>query len=139
MRVFCTCAGQLRTLMDIQQTATKLRAFRGIAAHFGMPLLLQNVEWILKMNPELKQLFVINLSIYKIIRDLVSSLFIDVKIASIKPVTIICFELKYSLYFELRQFHILFFTLAPKLFYNSLHLELLFVSLKRSILNWRLT
>ncbi len=51
MFLFCTCAGVLKTLMDVQQTAVKLRAFQGIAIHFGMPLLLQNVEWILKLNP----------------------------------------------------------------------------------------
>jgi hypothetical protein len=56
MLLFCTCAGQLKTLMDVRSTATKLRAFRGIAAHFGMPLLLQNVDWILKMNPNLERI-----------------------------------------------------------------------------------
>jgi hypothetical protein len=55
MLLFCTCAGVLKTLMDAQQTATKLRAFRGIAAHFGMPLLLQNVDWILEMNPQFEK------------------------------------------------------------------------------------
>lgn len=55
MLVVCTCAGVLKTLMDVEQLTTKLRAFRGIAEHFGMPLLLQNVDWVLQMNPVVKK------------------------------------------------------------------------------------
>jgi len=53
MFLYCTCAGKLKTLIDVQQTSARLKTFRGIAKHFGMPLLLQNVEWLLKMSPQL--------------------------------------------------------------------------------------
>jgi hypothetical protein len=51
MLAFCPCAGELKTIIDVQQTMARMKAYKGIATHFGMPLLLQNVEWILKMNP----------------------------------------------------------------------------------------
>jgi DNA polymerase epsilon subunit 1 len=50
MQEFCTCAGTFTTTVDAQLTSARLETFRGIAVHFGMPLLLQNVEWILNMN-----------------------------------------------------------------------------------------
>jgi len=50
MMMYCKCAGEFKTLIDVNQNEAKLRAFKEIATHFGMPLLLQNVDWILKMN-----------------------------------------------------------------------------------------
>ena len=54
MFLFCTCAGELKTVIDVQQTIARLKAYKGLAQHFGMPLLLQNVDWIFQMNPVLK-------------------------------------------------------------------------------------
>jgi DNA polymerase epsilon subunit 1 len=49
----CPCAGELKTIVDTEQTAARLRTFKELAQYFGMPLLLQNVEWILQMSPHL--------------------------------------------------------------------------------------
>jgi len=52
LRLFCTCAGSMKTVLDGEQFVRRLEAYRGLALHFGMPLLLQNVDWVLKLNRE---------------------------------------------------------------------------------------
>lgn len=54
MKLRCTCAGAYKTIIDTQQTVARMKTFKEIAQHFGMPLLHLNVDWILKMSPALK-------------------------------------------------------------------------------------
>lgn len=50
---YCTCAGEYNTLISKSDLGIHLRTFRSIAEHFGMPLLLETVDWTLQMNPSL--------------------------------------------------------------------------------------
>jgi hypothetical protein len=42
--------------MIIKDFAQNMRTFSNIALHYKMPLLLEMVEWIIKMNPQIKGL-----------------------------------------------------------------------------------
>ncbi|XP_014243351.1 DNA polymerase epsilon catalytic subunit A [Cimex lectularius] len=53
MTEHCTCAGQFQTLINRQELGKYLKTFKGIAVSFNMPLLLECVNWILKMNPSI--------------------------------------------------------------------------------------
>lgn len=50
MRSSCTCAGQFRTLTGRDELGQVLKTFRGIALHYMMPMLLEVVQWTMKMN-----------------------------------------------------------------------------------------
>lgn len=50
MSEYCSCAGEYRTLVSKTDLTMHLRMFRSIADHFKMPLLLDIVDWNLKMN-----------------------------------------------------------------------------------------
>lgn len=54
MAKYCKCAGDFVNTLDIDEFAKKLRTFKGIASHYNMTLLLETVDWILKMNPQIK-------------------------------------------------------------------------------------
>lgn len=49
----CKCAGDFETTMNVNITAQLLKAFLGLARHYQMPLLLEQVTWMFKMNPKL--------------------------------------------------------------------------------------
>jgi hypothetical protein len=49
----CKCAGQLQHTTSLATTAQLVNTFRGIAEHFHMPLLLEQVNWIFQMNPKI--------------------------------------------------------------------------------------
>lgn len=50
IKLRCNCAGEYLTTVDNHQTKERLRTFKEIAQHFGMPLLYQNVDWILRIS-----------------------------------------------------------------------------------------
>ncbi|CAH1796227.1 unnamed protein product [Owenia fusiformis] len=50
MATYCKCAGDFTTTQSLPDVVQKLKIFRNIASHYNMPLLLETVEWILKMN-----------------------------------------------------------------------------------------
>ncbi|CAC5377738.1 POLE [Mytilus coruscus] len=54
MAKYCTCAGDFVNSVDIDEFAQKLRTFKGIASHYNMILLQETVNWIMKMNPQIK-------------------------------------------------------------------------------------
>ena len=49
----CKCAGDFQTVINLNNTAQLLKAFLGLARHYQMPLLLEQVSWMFKMNPKL--------------------------------------------------------------------------------------
>jgi DNA polymerase epsilon subunit 1 len=53
MTEHCSCAGEFQTLISRDHLAVHLKIFHGIAQHFKMPLLLETVEFNVKMNPGL--------------------------------------------------------------------------------------
>merc|ERR1712013_197488 len=53
----CKCAGDFKHTLAVKDTVQLVDTFRGIALHYRMPLLMEQVDWILKMSPRLtKQL-----------------------------------------------------------------------------------
>ncbi|XP_026280416.1 DNA polymerase epsilon catalytic subunit 1 [Frankliniella occidentalis] len=53
MPEYCSCAGEFYTLLSKSDLGLHLSTFRSIAEHFNMPLLVESVDWMLKMNPSL--------------------------------------------------------------------------------------
>ncbi|XP_053408498.1 DNA polymerase epsilon catalytic subunit A-like [Mercenaria mercenaria] len=53
MRTYCTCAGEYRNTVTVDDLGKQLRTFKGIASHNNMVLLQETVEWILKLNPQI--------------------------------------------------------------------------------------
>jgi len=49
----CKCAGDFETTVKVDTTAQLLKAFLGLARHYQMPLLFEQVTWMFKMNPKL--------------------------------------------------------------------------------------
>jgi len=49
----CKCAGDFKHTLAVKDTVQLVNTFRGIALHYRMPLLMEQVEWILKMSPRL--------------------------------------------------------------------------------------
>ena len=49
----CKCAGDFETTVKVDTTAQLLKAFLGLARHYQMPLLHEQVTWMFKMNPKL--------------------------------------------------------------------------------------
>jgi len=54
MSQYCTCGGRFQTLVKRPDFSQKLCIFRNIAKLFGMPLLQEATEWIIKSNPWIK-------------------------------------------------------------------------------------
>ncbi|KAG8145916.1 hypothetical protein E2320_012361 [Naja naja] len=53
MPVYCSCAGDFDLLLPTKSFLDHLKVFHGIARHYGMAHLLENVQWLLQMNPQL--------------------------------------------------------------------------------------
>ncbi|XP_060547856.1 DNA polymerase epsilon catalytic subunit A [Pantherophis guttatus] len=53
MPVYCSCAGDFDLLLPTKSFLDHLKVFQGIAQHYGMTHLLENVQWLLQMNPQL--------------------------------------------------------------------------------------
>ncbi|XP_013919860.1 PREDICTED: DNA polymerase epsilon catalytic subunit A-like [Thamnophis sirtalis] len=53
MPIYCSCAGDFDLLLPTKSFLDHLKVFRGIARHYGMAHLLENVQWLLQMNPQL--------------------------------------------------------------------------------------
>ncbi|XP_063171878.1 DNA polymerase epsilon catalytic subunit A [Candoia aspera] len=53
MPVYCSCAGDFDLLLHTKSFLDHLKVFQGIARHYGMAYLLENVQWLLHMNPQL--------------------------------------------------------------------------------------
>ena len=49
----CKCAGDFQTTTNVSNIAQLMKAFLGLAQHYQMPLLLEQVGWMFKMNPKL--------------------------------------------------------------------------------------
>ena len=45
--------GDFETTVKVDTTAQLLKAFLGLARHYQMPLLFEQVTWMFKMNPKL--------------------------------------------------------------------------------------
>jgi len=54
MSQYCTCGGRFATLVKRPDFSQKLCIFRGIAKLYGMPLLEETTDWIIKSNPWIK-------------------------------------------------------------------------------------
>ncbi|XP_069115944.1 LOW QUALITY PROTEIN: DNA polymerase epsilon catalytic subunit A-like [Argopecten irradians] len=53
MTKYCQCAGNYTTTADLKDFEKRLRTFRGIASHYNMVVLMETVDWIIKMNPSI--------------------------------------------------------------------------------------
>ncbi|XP_068086023.1 DNA polymerase epsilon catalytic subunit 1 [Anabrus simplex] len=51
MSAYCSCFGEYQTLVSKKDLVMHLKTFKTIASHFKMPLLLECVEWMLRMTP----------------------------------------------------------------------------------------
>ena len=48
----CKCAGDFITTIKVENIGQLLKAFLGLAEFYQMPLLLEQVMWMFKMNPK---------------------------------------------------------------------------------------
>ncbi|XP_075753979.1 DNA polymerase epsilon catalytic subunit A isoform X1 [Pelodiscus sinensis] len=55
MPIYCSCAGDFTPMISTQAFVDQIHVFRSIAQHFGMAHLLETVEWLLQMNPQLRR------------------------------------------------------------------------------------
>ncbi|XP_076438241.1 DNA polymerase epsilon catalytic subunit A-like [Babylonia areolata] len=55
MRKYCTCAGEYCNNVTPADFGQQLNTFLSIARHYGMTLLEETVDWIIKMNPGMAQ------------------------------------------------------------------------------------
>ncbi|XP_067406281.1 DNA polymerase epsilon catalytic subunit A [Emydura macquarii macquarii] len=55
MPVFCSCAGDFTLMILTQAFVEQINVFRSIARHYGMAHLLETIEWLLQMNPQLRR------------------------------------------------------------------------------------
>ncbi|XP_060084893.1 DNA polymerase epsilon catalytic subunit A-like, partial [Ylistrum balloti] len=53
MTKYCKCAGDFITTAALKDFEKRLRTFRGIASHYNMVVLMETVDWIIKMNPSI--------------------------------------------------------------------------------------
>ncbi|XP_058888909.1 DNA polymerase epsilon catalytic subunit A-like [Acipenser ruthenus] len=53
MPIYCSCAGDFSLSLSIKGFSEQIGVFRNIAAHYSMPFLRENIDWMLQMNPEL--------------------------------------------------------------------------------------
>uniref|UniRef100_A0A670JRN3 DNA polymerase epsilon catalytic subunit n=1 Tax=Podarcis muralis TaxID=64176 RepID=A0A670JRN3_PODMU len=55
MPVYCSCAGDFDLLLPTKVRAflEQLKVFQSIARHYNMDYLLENIKWLLQMNPQL--------------------------------------------------------------------------------------
>ena len=51
VKTILRCAGEFQTTTKLDDIRQLLKTFQGIADHYKMPLLQEQVEWIFKMNP----------------------------------------------------------------------------------------
>ena len=58
----CKCAGNFATTIKVDNIADLLKAFHGLADHFQMPLLQEQVLWMFRMNPEFAKHYEIDIS-----------------------------------------------------------------------------
>jgi len=49
----CTCAGDFNTTVHLEDIRQLLKTFEGIAEHYKMPLLKEQITWIFKLSPNL--------------------------------------------------------------------------------------
>jgi len=49
----CKCAGEFQTTVKATSIGQLLKAFLGLAAHYHMPLLTDQVNWMFELNPTL--------------------------------------------------------------------------------------
>nr|XP_028564984.1 DNA polymerase epsilon catalytic subunit A [Podarcis muralis] len=53
MPVYCSCAGDFDLLLPTKAFLEQLKVFQSIARHYNMDYLLENIKWLLQMNPQL--------------------------------------------------------------------------------------
>ena len=58
----CKCAGEYKTTIKVDNIGEILKAFHGLAVHYKMPLLLEQVNWMFKLNPEFARHYEIDIS-----------------------------------------------------------------------------
>ena len=58
----CKCAGDFSTTIKVDTIAQLLKAFHGLADHYQMPLLQEQVMWMFRMNPKFAKQYEIDIS-----------------------------------------------------------------------------
>merc|ERR1712110_625332 len=58
----CKCAGEYKTTVNVVNIGEILKAFHGLAEHYHMPLLLEQVNWMFKLSPEFAHQYEIDIS-----------------------------------------------------------------------------
>ncbi|XP_064424312.1 DNA polymerase epsilon catalytic subunit A [Latimeria chalumnae] len=51
MPIYCSCAGDFDLTISKKGFSEQMKVFRKIAHHYGMPFLLETIEWLVQMNP----------------------------------------------------------------------------------------
>uniref|UniRef100_A0A674ICE5 DNA polymerase epsilon catalytic subunit n=1 Tax=Terrapene triunguis TaxID=2587831 RepID=A0A674ICE5_9SAUR len=54
MPIYCTCAGDFTLLIQTKAFVEQINVFRSIARHYSMAHLLETIEWLLQLNPQLR-------------------------------------------------------------------------------------
>uniref|UniRef100_A0A8C0HBU2 DNA polymerase epsilon catalytic subunit n=1 Tax=Chelonoidis abingdonii TaxID=106734 RepID=A0A8C0HBU2_CHEAB len=54
MPIYCTCAGDFTLLIQTKAFVEQINVFHSIARHYGMTHLLETIEWLLQLNPQLR-------------------------------------------------------------------------------------
>ncbi|XP_044845964.1 DNA polymerase epsilon catalytic subunit A isoform X2 [Mauremys mutica] len=54
MPIYCTCAGDFALLIQTKAFVEQINVFRSIARHYSMAHLLETIEWLLQLNPQLR-------------------------------------------------------------------------------------
>ncbi|KYO36959.1 DNA polymerase epsilon catalytic subunit A [Alligator mississippiensis] len=53
MPVYCSCAGDFNLMIQTKTFVEHINIFQNIARHYNMAYLLETIEWLLQMNPQL--------------------------------------------------------------------------------------
>ncbi|EMP24874.1 DNA polymerase epsilon catalytic subunit A [Chelonia mydas] len=54
MPIYCSCAGDFTLMIQTKAFVEQINVFHSIARHYGMAHLLETIEWLLQLNPQLQ-------------------------------------------------------------------------------------
>ncbi|XP_043385548.1 DNA polymerase epsilon catalytic subunit A isoform X3 [Chelonia mydas] len=54
MPIYCSCAGDFTLMIQTKAFVEQINVFHSIARHYGMAHLLETIEWLLQLNPQLR-------------------------------------------------------------------------------------